>query len=182
MEKKEPYLTDHYERCYVDHSEALKKFIHGYVRNDYITEELTHEVFLKLMERGTPLDPENGTTRGFLFIAARHRCLDYLRKRATEEKSYRKMVVQEVMIDDQFYRDVEQAYIEGEVISTLYDVINGLPEQKREIFVKKALLNKRITEIMRELNVSSFMVRKTLREVLLDIRLKLGPYFEDEFR
>ncbi len=173
MEEKDPYFIEKYRDCYIAHGTDLRRFVYRFTRDPVITEDLVHDVFLKLLERKTPLDLETVTTRAFLFVVAKNLCLDFLRRKKTEEVGFKKMIVKEVELNERFYRDVEDMYLEGEVISTMYDTINRLPEKKREIFIKKALHDKKIREIMKEMHVSSFVINKTVKEVMCELRVRL---------
>ncbi len=168
------------ESCYRSYSAIIMKFLRNYVPNYHIAEEIKQEVFLRLFERGISLDPDSLSTRNYLFSVAKHLAFDYLRRIKTEKRKYDEIYVEEVKLNNRFYKNLENAHIEGEIKATLYDTINSLSHQKREVFIKKFLLMRKNKEIIRELNISRFILKKIVREVKDDIKIEMSKYFLDE--
>ena len=168
------------ESCYKSYSAIIMKFLRNYVPNYHIAEEIKQEVFLRLFERGISLNPDSLSTRNYLFSVAKNLAFDYLRRIKTEKRKYDEIYVEEVKLNNRFYKNLENAHIEGEIKATLYDTINSLPHQKREVFIKKFLLMRKNKEIIRELNISRFILKKIVREVKDDIKVKMSKYFFDE--
>lgn len=168
------------ESCYVRYSGIIMNFLKNYISSYHIAEEIKQEVFLRIFEKGISLDPDSLSTRNYLFSIAKHLAFDYLRRVKTEKKKYDELYFEEVNLNNKFYRNLENALIEGEIKTTLYDTINALPHPKREIFIKKVILMRKNKEIIRELNVSGFILNRIVREVKDEIRLKMSKYFLNE--
>jgi RNA polymerase sigma-70 factor (ECF subfamily) len=168
------------ENCYKSYSAIIMKFLKNYVPNYHIAEEIKQEVFLRLFERGISLNPESISTRNYLFSVAKHLAFDYLRRIKTEKRKYDEIYIEEVRLNSKFYKNLENAHIEGEIKATLYDTINSLPHHKREVFIKKFFLMRKNKEIIRELNISRFILKKIVREIKDDIRVNMSKYFLDE--
>ncbi len=166
-----------YSHCYRTYAGPLRRYVAGLVRDEFIAEELVQETFMKLFERGVRLDVTRPTLKSFLYMVARHRALDHLARRKREEKATASIAVEEASLNERFFEDLESAVIEGEVISTLYDTLKSIPENKREVFVRRALLDMKMGKVMKDMDVSTFMIKKIEKEVRLKIRESLGQYF-----
>ena len=122
---------------YRKNSTKVARFIKRYVCDADLAEELRQDVFAKLWERGICPDPDGPGTLTFLFTVAKHSAIDHLRRKKLERRKLRCMNLDDVMLDRRFYEDVENSFIRGEVISTMCDVINSFPEEKRRVFIEK---------------------------------------------
>ncbi len=171
--EREGLFRENYQKCYAVYFAQLHRFICKFVRDVDRAEEIAQDVFLKLFERGISIDPEVETTESFLHTVARNRALDYLRQQRNEEKRLRRVALEEAAIDARLYRDVESAYIEGEVLSTMRDAIDKLPQRVREALLKKALLRMRSKDVAREMNVSVCMVGKLARDARRQVLQRL---------
>jgi RNA polymerase sigma-70 factor, ECF subfamily len=166
-----------YSNCYRLYAGPLKRYVTGLVRDEFIAEELVQETFMKLFERGIRLDESRPTLRSFLYMVARHRALDHLARRKREDKATASVAFEEATMNERFFENLENAIIEGEVISTLYDTLQSIPVKKREIFMRRALLDMKIGRVMKDMDVSTFTIKKIEKEVRLRIRDSLGQYF-----
>jgi RNA polymerase sigma factor (sigma-70 family) len=173
MAEFENNYDENFSRCYALFEGALRFFIRGIVRDSFIAEELVQDVFTRLYERRVELDPRRETTKSFLFTVAKNRTMDYLRRTRCEEKGYQQKLVEEAVLDVQFYENIENAFIEGEVLSTLHDVLNALPDVKRQVFEKRAMHGVRMSVIEKEFGTSPFMIKKIEKEVCEEIRMRV---------
>ncbi|TAL36441.1 MAG: sigma-70 family RNA polymerase sigma factor [Spirochaetes bacterium] len=166
-----------YARCYKAYAAPLRRFVAGLVHDEYAAEEIVQDTFMKLYEKKVALDESRPTLRSFLYIVARHRSLDYLAKCRREDRVRTHAAFDEAIMDDRFYRDLADAVIEGEVISTLHDTLNSIPEKKREIFIRRAMLDMKLNQVMKDLDVSTYTIKKVEHEVRLRIRDSLSRYY-----
>jgi RNA polymerase sigma factor (sigma-70 family) len=171
-------LDGTYARCYKAYAVPLRRFVAGLVHDESVAEELVQDTFMKLYEKKVALDESRPTLRSFLYLVARHRTLDYLAKCRREDRVRTHSVFDEAVIDERFYRDLEDAVIEGEVISTLHDTLNSIPEKKREIFIRRAMLDMKLSQVMKDLDVTTYTIKKVEHEVRLRIREALARYYQ----
>lgn len=171
-----------FDEIYCGYAQPLLRFVLVFIRDVHAAEEIVQDVFLKVYERREFLDMESPTIKSFLFTVAKNSVYDYLRRQRTEKKGHLNLCIQEAVLNENFYRDVENAYIDGEVVSTLHDVLNGLPEKKREIFLMRMFLNRRIKDISKEMDVSQFVIKKIINEVMFDIKRRTGRLCEVKIR
>lgn len=170
-------FRENYQKCYSLYYSQLRRFICRFIRDADRAEEIAQDVFLKLYEKGISIDPEVETTRSFLHTVARNRALDHLRQQRNEEKRLRRMALEEAAIDAHFFQDVESAYIEGEVLSTMRDAIDSLPPKMREALLMKALMGMKSGDVAREMKISVCMVAKLARDARRQILKRLRGVF-----
>lgn len=167
--------------CYLKYSEAITKFLKRMVFNADISEELAQDLFLKIYERAQQLDPDSFRTRNYLLTAAKNIAIDYLKRRSVEEAKYKEVHFEEVSLNKQFYNDIENSYLDGEIISTMHDAINSFPEKKRDIFIEKVFNSRNRTAISRDCNVSTYMIKKIEQEIHGKIKHNLIEYIDDDY-
>lgn len=147
-----------------------------FVFNPHDSEEIAQDVFMKVFEKGVGLDPESGRIRNFIFAIARNRSVDFIKGRKMELEKIRKIHFEEAVLDRDFYRDIENLYIEGELISTLYDTINSFSEEEKKIYLESAYNDKKNAVVSRELNISSYKLKKILNSLNCRIRERISQY------
>jgi DNA-directed RNA polymerase specialized sigma24 family protein len=85
--------------------------------------------------------------------------------------------MEEAVIDEKLFSDLDRAVISGEVLSTLHDTLNALPGKERDIFMKRVIHNRRLCDISAETRLSPFLINKIIRGVKLKLRESLNNYF-----
>lgn len=163
---------------YRRYSIPVVRFIKKIVYDRDVSEELCQDVFLRVYERNIRLDPDSGKTLGFLFTIAKHIAIDYLRRKNAEEEKIKSMDIEEAVLDRQFYEDIENAWLRGEVISTMSDIIDSFPEKKRDLFIAMNFGNMTGASMARDSGLTVYHIRRIEEEFLRKIRESLGPYFD----
>lgn len=159
--------------------DKLNRFACFYVRDKQVSEDITMEAFLKLLEtmRGEPI--ENPVA--FLITVVKHKSLDYLRKQV-----HRKDIEEDIMqwksrelsirisnLEDCNPNDIFSQEIKAIMIQTL----NQLPEQTRRIFIMSRFENKSGKEIAQTLGISVQGVNYHMNKALKELRTALKDYF-----
>jgi len=158
---------------------AVIRFLRRIVYDLHVSEEICQEVFLRVYEKRIYLDPESPQTLNFFFTAARNAAIDFLRRKRCEEEKLRSIQVEEAALDRQFYEDLENMCLRGEVLSTLRDVISAFPEESRAMVAARCIDGRPAASLARESGVSPYRVRKVEREAHRTIRSAMGRYFGD---
>ncbi len=174
MKEGNHYNEKLFVQCYSLYAAGLRRYISRFVNDEFACEDIIQDVFLKLLERKVHLDPDCETLKAFLMIVAKNRTWDYLRRQRMAGKKQQEQIIEEITINEQFYMDAENAYIEGEVISTIHDVIDNLPVEKRQIFLKRMFFGMKIKEITREMRISAYLIHKVEKEVLQLIKNRVS--------
>lgn len=163
---------------YRKYARPVARFIKKIVFNRAISEELCQDVFLRVYERNIHLDPDSDKTLNFLFTIAKHAAIDYLRRKDSEEEKIESMNLEEVLLDRQFYEDIENAWLRGEIISTMSDIIDSFPEKKRDLFIALHFGNMSGASMARDSGITAYYIKKIEEEFHRKIRETLGHYFD----
>ncbi len=163
---------------YRRYAPAVIRFLRRIVYDRDISEEICQDVFLKVYEKRIGLDPESPQTLNFFFTAAKNAAIDFLRRRKSEEEKLRSMQIEEAVMDRQFYEDIENMCLRGEVISTLGDVINAFPENSRALVAARCLEGRSAASVAKDSGISAYHVRKIEKEAHRKIQITLGRFFE----
>lgn len=166
-------FTTNYRRFSLSVVRFLKKIIY----DREICEELCQDVFLKVYEKKVRLDPNAPQTLNYLFTVAKNMAIDYLRRRKAEEDKLKTIRIDEAHMDRQFYENIENVCLRGEILSTLRDTINSFPEEQRRLFVAKNFSNRSKASLSKESGVSLYLIRQMEGEIFRKIRSNLGRFF-----
>ena len=166
-----------FNEFYLNNKNHVIRFLHAFVKNKAICEELTQEVFLKIYAK-RDIRYIYPYARGYLFMVARTIALDYLRKEKARDKRFQKAIV-EASLDEILNPSLEDYYIEGEIISDLREAINAFPENERKIFIETRIERRGKKRVIKEYNVSLYKVNKINEKVAQNIKRKLESYYID---
>ncbi|HOT45814.1 MAG TPA: sigma-70 family RNA polymerase sigma factor [Spirochaetota bacterium] len=158
---------------------AVIRFLRRIVHDLHVSEEICQDVFLRVYEKRIDLDPESPQTLNFFFTAAKNAAIDFIRRKRCEEEKLRSIQVEEAVLDRQFYEDIENMCLRGEVLSTLSDVISGFPENRRAVVAARCIDGRPAASLARESGMSAYHVRKIEREAHRKIRSAMERYFGD---
>ena len=167
---------DSLAECYRMYRNTLLSVIGNYVANRHHAEEILQDLFLKLHEHGTHLDPSHETTRGYLVVAARHLAYDHLKSRRWESRNVVHMNMDIVELDTQTLCDLEEAVVEGEILSTLHDILETLPVDEKKIFIRKNVLGHTLLDISKDMGITLFKAKRALDRALHSLRAGLKDY------
>lgn len=150
--------------------ESLCRFMYIYLDNKQDAEEIAIDIFMYLWENRERVEIKL-TFKGYLFQAARNRCLNALRDRKSM-----------LAIDDISGNEIPQAdtsnSLEMEELSKLIEeAVLSLPNRCHEIFRKsreKKLTNQEIAD---EMNISVKTVEAQITKALKRIREFLGEQY-----
>lgn len=152
------------------YKDSLIFFLMQYVRSADIAEELTEDTFVALVVK-RPLFSENAKFRTWLFTIARNKALNFLHSAA-----FRKDVpiseAEEVFLSG----SPEQRLLEQERYRSLYDAMNRLPANQREMIYLVYFEDMNVTQ-------AASVIRKTQRQgnsILFRARQNLKAILEKE--
>ena len=143
-------IADSYERYHF----SVYLYIYNKVNNKEEAEDLSQDVFVRLMDYKQMLRPD--TVKFFIYTISRNLVNDYLRR------YYKKQEITSYMYDrTEVGHNEEKRRVEF------------LPSQRRKIYVMNRFEDKSVTDISEELNLSRrtvenhlFISRKEVREYL----------------
>lgn len=152
------------------YSSKLYRFINGYLRSPEESEEVVQEVFLTLWEKRTELKDEL-SLRSYLFTIAFN-----VVKKHFRSKSYLKKYLDSGLWSD-INMDTTGTIDYNSVYSFIKDLIERLPERRKEIFIRSRFEGISIAEIAQELGISHKTVENQITAALKFLRQNLDREF-----
>lgn len=156
---------DNFTECYRKYSEKVLRYIKKIVKDYDVAEELTHETFVKLYVNADVIEPSTERTKNYIFKIARYTAIDECKRQSREEVKRRQACFEDVLLDDKFFDNIENIFIEGEVVSTLNDAIESLNEDEKSMYIKRVVYGKSRVSVAREGKISTYRVKKIENDV-----------------
>ena len=84
-----------------------------------------------------------------------------------------------VELDARTLHSLEDAVVDGEILSTLSEILETLPDDEKKIFIRKNVLGHTLREISKDMGITLFKVRRALDRALHRLRDGLKDYHAD---
>lgn len=152
---------------YNEYSRRLYRFAYGYLKSEEEAEELVQEVFTIIWEKRKELKEEL-SFKSFLFTIAFNIIRKHFRTKAYLTEYLKSGVRSE--LDLQTTNQV----IYNSFYKFIFDLVNLLPERRKEIFIKSRVQGCSIKEIAEELKISHKTVENQLSAALKFIRTNIN--------
>lgn len=152
------------------YSGKLYRFINGYLRSPEESEEVVQEVFLTLWEKRTELKDEL-SLRSYLFTIAFNVVKKHFRSKSYLKKYLDSGLWSDINMDTTGTIDYDSVY------SFIKDLIESLPERRKEIFIRSRFEGMSIAEIAKELGISHKTVENQITAALKFLRQNLDREF-----
>ena len=145
-------------------------FIKGMVKNAWLAEDITQNIFMKVWINKEKLNP-NQLLHNYLYVLAKNEVRDHFRLKSN-------LAHQEIQeCDKVFIEDFEGTIDVGIMTERVAAIVSQMPEQRRKIYQlsrNKMFSNKEIAE---KLNLSVRTVERHILLALQDIRKNLPAYY-----
>lgn len=133
-------------------------------------EEVVQDIFLKVWEKRQNIYSRENSLKKYLYRLTHNQCIDILKQRNTRKKSFIKLLPSDTWasISEQYGFDgqmVEQLDANDTAVK-IQRVIDRLPAQCREVFVKSRFENLSDKEIAVTMNISENTVRTQIYRAL----------------
>ena len=156
-----------FNSLYRIYSGRLYRFSLGYLKSDAEAEELVQEVFTIIWEKRAELKQEL-SFKSFLFTIAFNIIRKHFRTKAHLAKYFR---LEGGTDDDQ---QTTQNINYNSLSQYITNLVDKLPDRRREIFIKSRFEGMSIREISEKLNISHKTVENQLSEALKYLRTNLN--------
>jgi len=169
-EKKEDQdnFYDLFRRYYAPFCLYAQKII----PDEEICKDVVSDVFAMLWDKRHEFELKSETTIAYIKICVRNSCLNYLKHQDCEldfEEYYKK--------NTPLYEDnTESVYTLDELYKMLYESLNKLPPNYREVFVKTFYEGKTRDVIAQELNISTKSVYRYKSKVIELLKEQLKSF------
>lgn len=150
---------------YKEYHQVILTYITYRITHRYEAEDLTQDVFVRLLDYKQMLRPD--TVKYFLFTIARNIVIDYIRR------YYKKQEIDSYIYDTMSTstNETEEKIIGDDLMTMERTRLAAMPEQRRLIYTLNRFENKTSPEIANELNLSCrtvenhlFLGRREMRE------------------
>lgn len=158
--KSTQLITD----AYLSYHHSVYLYIYYKIGNKEEAEDLTQDVFVRLMDYKQMLRVD--TMKYFIFTIARNLVNDYLRH------YYKKQEVTSYMYETAvtYTHETENRILANDLATCERRTLSLLPRQRRTIYMMSRFEDKSISEISAELNLSHRTVENHLRMGRRDVR------------
>ena len=143
-------------RSYEEYYQVIFTYITYRITHRYEAEDLTQDVFVRLLDYKQMLRPD--TVKYFLFTIARNIVIDYIRR------YYKKQEIDSYIYDTMSTstNETEEKIIGDDLMTMERTRLAAMPEQRRLIYTLNRFENKTSPEIANELNLSCRTVENHL--------------------
>jgi len=154
--------TTIFEEIYRDHSDRMKSIAYNHLGNVSDAEDAVQETFLKVHRAASTYNGESAFTT-WMYRVLINTCYDALRRRLRR--------IQEAPMDDVITTERAGSSVDDAKRMTLRKMLNGLPEQRRSVFLLFEVEGLTHAEIAQVLNITEgnskwilFATKKQLQE------------------
>jgi RNA polymerase sigma-70 factor (family 1) len=159
-----------FNTLYKEYSERLYRFALGYLKSESESEEIVQEVFTIIWEKRGELKEEL-SFKSFLFTITFNMIRKHFRARA-----YLKEYFNDVATDDVDMQTSQKVSYDS-LYHYITELVNQLPEKRREIFIKSRFEGLSIKEISATLRISHKTVENQLTDALKFIRTNINKEY-----
>jgi RNA polymerase sigma-70 factor (ECF subfamily) len=139
-----------------------------------VAEEVVQDVFLKIWHKRRDIISRDGSVKNYFFRLVHNQCLDVLRKCRTRKESFIRLLPSEAWMKisedygcDEFLLERLEA---EDTAANIQQIVDRLPAQCREIFIKSRFENRSNDEIAAEMNLSENTVKTQIYRALQKIK------------
>jgi RNA polymerase sigma factor (sigma-70 family) len=158
---------------YVEHADALRRFLRGVLRDSELANDVLQATFAKLLEVGHTT--RQRSRRAWLFQVAYREAMAIRRRRATGER-----VLQRVAwMRSPHGASSEDALVRRETIERIRDELRSLPAAQQQIVRMRIYDTKTFAEISQDLEIPIGTALGRMRAALEKLRRALGPEHDD---
>jgi RNA polymerase sigma-70 factor (family 1) len=156
-----------FNRLYHEYCGRLYRFAYGYLKSEEEAEELVQEVFTIIWEKRKELK-ENLSFKSFLFTIA----FNIIRKHFRTKYYLSKYLKSGISSEPDFQPQNNITY--NSLHQYVFELVDQLPDRRKEIFIKSRVHGFSIKEISEELRISHKTVENQLTSSLKFIRTCLN--------
>ncbi len=138
-------------------------YIFKYTGSQEISEDILHDCFVNLIKYSEKYEIKESSVRAFLYKTAHNLCINYLKRSKKFEFS---SIDDNPGIDLSNNDNVLHKIHADELNNKIYELLDGVDEVSKSIFIMKKELGRDISEIADYCDVSERTVRRKLAKLL----------------
>ena len=148
--------SDAFGLLYSEYYVPIYRYIYLRTKNPEQTEDLTQDVFLKIYKTIGSIDPTVSSPIGYFYTIARNTLIDYWRKKSTATVSDDELISQ---VADASPGALDAASLK-EQSSLLYECLEELTEEQREVITLRFIQELSTAEIAAQLGKKETAIRQ----------------------
>ena len=147
------------EKLFRTYYKEIYRYLYSLTHDTSLSEDLTSEVFLEVV-KSIATFRGGSDVKTWMFSIARHKWMDYLRKRNRQvgAEVFSELVgeLQDLCVNNE--KGTEEKYLEKELLQRIYTLLDAEPERIRNI-VKRRMQGYSFYEIAKNENISESSAR-----------------------
>lgn len=155
-----------FNSLFQEYSGRLYRFAYGYLKSEEESEELVQEVFTRIWEKRKKLKSEL-SFKSYLFTIAFNIIKKHFRRAACSSEYFKTRICEDLDLE------TTKKVTYDSLFHYVSELVNQLPERRKEIFIKSRFEGLSIKEIAEEVKVSHKTVENQLTDALKFIRTNL---------
>lgn len=152
---------DHFafEKLFEHYSNQLYQFSLSYLKSKEAAEDIVQEVFIKVWKNRNSIKTDT-SFQSYLFTITLNSVRKYFNKLAKSNELKHNILIE----FSDFKEDFDNYKNYQSLLDKLEDLIEQMPEKRKNVFVKKKIEGKSLKEISEELNISTKTVEYHISE------------------
>ncbi|MBS2099382.1 RNA polymerase sigma factor [Carboxylicivirga linearis] len=155
-----------FDSIFNKYSNRLYAFSLRYLKSESEAEELVHNVFVKVWEKRKTIKKE-ASIKAFLFTVAYNDILKHFRK-----QNYHQLYLSNIVENNS--NELSERLEYASILEYIDELIDQLPERKKQIFLKSRMEGKSAKEIAEELNLSPGTIDNIVSETIKFIKERVN--------
>lgn len=168
-----PLTTEQVAALYVQHSEELRCFLVGLLRDAQLAADVLQATFVKMVQRGGETQEES--RKAWLFRVAYHEAMAIRRRDAVGDKIVKKLAA----ADDSDRLIPDDLLVRHESVERVREALDQLPPDQRTVVRMRIYEEKTFAVIAEELNIPLGTALGRMRSALIKLRSWLDDPFGD---
>lgn len=144
-----------FDQVYRVYGKSIWSFCYKFTRSAEVSEELTHDIFLRVWEKRSTI--KSVTVEGFLFKVARNLIFDWLRRKAVENQMKSELIIRHTDEQENIQPQIQlQSHID---LDTVKKVIDAFPPKRKQVFELCKFSEMTYSEVSKQLLITKDTVK-----------------------
>lgn len=157
------------EEVFIKYHDKIEKYIWSKVSDEYLAQDLTSVVFLKIYQKMENYDESKASISTWIYTIANNTVIDYYRTRKVSE---------EVPEDIAAMEEIDEDILREESLAELASALKQLSERDRDIIVLHYCSNISLKDIAIKMRMSYANIKKVHAKALMRLKelIKIDDY------
>ena len=158
-----------FQKLFDDKYSLFYAFIKGMIKNAWLAEDITQNIFMKVWINREKLNPDQ-SLHNYLYVLAKNEVRDYFKLKSNLNH-------QEVRENDKSFTEDFEGKIDAEIMTKqVATIVVQMPKQRQKVYLMSREKMMSNNEIAKKLNLSVRTIERHLLLALQDIRKSLPAF------